>query len=124
MAAGLAQIGEFSFILGTVGLSLGLLPLEGIQLIVAGALASIAVNPSSSAWSSWWRHSPADTGWIRPCSSVNAGGLGKLPSARGGEPLRLHAILAGYGRVGRMIATGIERRGYHYVVISQDRRAR
>ena len=45
VAAGLAQIGEFSFILGTVGLSLALLPPDGFQLIVAGALVSIAVNP-------------------------------------------------------------------------------
>jgi len=42
---GLAQIGEFSFILGTVGLTLGLLPTEGFQLIVAGSLLSIAINP-------------------------------------------------------------------------------
>ena len=45
VAAGLAQIGEFSFIVGTVGRSLGLLPDEGFQLIVAGALLSITVNP-------------------------------------------------------------------------------
>ena len=45
VGAGLAQIGEFSFIVGTVGLSLGLLPPEGFQLIVAGALLSIALNP-------------------------------------------------------------------------------
>ncbi len=45
VGVGLAQIGEFSFILGTVGLSLGLLPTEGFQLIVAGALLSIAINP-------------------------------------------------------------------------------
>ncbi len=45
VGAGFAQIGEFSFIVGTVGLSLGLLPPEGFQLIVAGALLSIALNP-------------------------------------------------------------------------------
>ena len=45
VAAGLAQIGEFSFILGTVGLSTGLLPDDGFQLIVAGALLSITLNP-------------------------------------------------------------------------------
>jgi CPA2 family monovalent cation:H+ antiporter-2 len=45
VAAGLAQIGEFSFILATMGLSLELLPSEGVQLIVAGALFSITLNP-------------------------------------------------------------------------------
>jgi monovalent cation:H+ antiporter-2, CPA2 family len=44
VAAGLAQIGEFSFILGEIGVTLHLLPAEGQSLIVAGALLSIALN--------------------------------------------------------------------------------
>jgi CPA2 family monovalent cation:H+ antiporter-2 len=44
IAAGLAQIGEFSFILADVGVTLRLLPAEGQSLIVAGALISIALN--------------------------------------------------------------------------------
>ncbi|MCD6056097.1 MAG: potassium proton antiporter [Gammaproteobacteria bacterium] len=45
VAASLAQIGEFSFILSSVGVKLGLLPLQGQNLIFAGALISIALNP-------------------------------------------------------------------------------
>lgn len=45
VAASLAQIGEFSFILAGLGMSLGLLPAEGLSLILAGALISIALNP-------------------------------------------------------------------------------
>lgn len=45
VAAGLAQIGEFSFILASLGVSLGLLPREGQDLILAGAILSIIVNP-------------------------------------------------------------------------------
>jgi CPA2 family monovalent cation:H+ antiporter-2 len=45
VSASLAQIGEFSFILAALGLSLGLLPPEGQSLIVAGALLSITLNP-------------------------------------------------------------------------------
>lgn len=45
IAAALAQIGEFSFILAGLGLTLGLLPLEGQHLILAGALLSITLNP-------------------------------------------------------------------------------
>ncbi|RCW79852.1 cation:proton antiporter [Phyllobacterium bourgognense] len=45
VAAGLAQIGEFSFILASLGVSLGLLPREGQDLILAGAILSITVNP-------------------------------------------------------------------------------
>src|SRR4029079_13134895 len=47
VAAGLAQIGEFSFILVGLGASLGLLPPEGRDLILAGAILSITLNPLS-----------------------------------------------------------------------------
>jgi monovalent cation:H+ antiporter-2, CPA2 family len=45
VAASLAQIGEFSFILAGLGLTLGLLPAEGQDLILAGAILSITLNP-------------------------------------------------------------------------------
>jgi monovalent cation:H+ antiporter-2, CPA2 family len=45
VAAGLAQIGEFSFILAELGRSLGLIPGEGYNLVLAGALFSITINP-------------------------------------------------------------------------------
>ncbi|MCC6792454.1 MAG: cation:proton antiporter [Thermomicrobiales bacterium] len=45
VAAGLAQIGEFSFILASMGTALALLPDEGNELILAGALVSITLNP-------------------------------------------------------------------------------
>jgi len=46
VAVGLAQIGEFSFIVATAARSLGILPEEGFQVIVAVALLSITVNPA------------------------------------------------------------------------------
>jgi CPA2 family monovalent cation:H+ antiporter-2 len=49
VSAGLAQIGEFSFILAGLGLSLGLLPPVGRDLILAGALLSITLNPLAFA---------------------------------------------------------------------------
>jgi CPA2 family monovalent cation:H+ antiporter-2 len=45
VSAALAQIGEFSFILGGLGVTCGLLPAEGLSLILAGALLSISLNP-------------------------------------------------------------------------------
>ena len=45
VGAALAQVGEFSFILAGLGLSLGLLPAEGMSLILAGGIISIALNP-------------------------------------------------------------------------------
>ncbi|MFX8441176.1 cation:proton antiporter, partial [Acinetobacter baumannii] len=49
-AASLAQIGEFSFILATLGTSLAILPPAGRDLILAGALLSIFVNPFIFNW--------------------------------------------------------------------------
>jgi CPA2 family monovalent cation:H+ antiporter-2 len=45
VSAALAQIGEFSFILAGLGMNLGLLSQDGQNLIVAGALLSITINP-------------------------------------------------------------------------------
>ena len=44
-SASLAQIGEFSFILAGLGVTYGLLPQEGLNLILAGALLSTMLNP-------------------------------------------------------------------------------
>jgi monovalent cation:H+ antiporter-2, CPA2 family len=49
VSASLAQVGEFSFILAALGMTLGLLPPEGRDLILAGALLSITVNPLAFA---------------------------------------------------------------------------
>ena len=102
VAAGLAQIGEFSFIVGTVGRSLGLLPDDGFQLIVAGALLSITVNPLAlraiDPIEARLRATPA----IANLLQRRTGALGTLDEETQ-EGLRLHAIVCGYGRVGRMI---------------------
>jgi CPA2 family monovalent cation:H+ antiporter-2 len=45
IAASLAQIGEFSFILITMGVKLAIVPTEARDLVVAGAMISILVNP-------------------------------------------------------------------------------
>ena len=45
VAVGLAQIGEFSFILATLGKALGILPAEGLDALVVTAIVSIALNP-------------------------------------------------------------------------------
>jgi monovalent cation:H+ antiporter-2, CPA2 family len=120
VAAGLAQVGEFSFILGSVGLSLGLLPDEGFQLIVAGALLSIALNPfvfrSIDGLEVRLRRSAA----LARITERRVGELATLDAeTRAG--LRLHAVLCGYGRVGRMIGPALERRGFRYVVITLQR---
>ncbi len=51
VAAGLAQIGEFSFIVATAGRTLDLLPESGFQIVVAVAVLSITLNPALFALS-------------------------------------------------------------------------
>ena len=64
VAAGLAQIGEFSFILVGLGAAYGLLPPEGRDLVLAGAILSITLNPLSFAAAeflqrAWAKSAPA-----------------------------------------------------------------
>jgi CPA2 family monovalent cation:H+ antiporter-2 len=122
VGVGLAQIGEFSFILGTVGLTLGLLPTEGFQLIVASSLLSIALNPflfrSVDPLDRRLRALPVLTRWLER----RAGDLAVLETAEEETPLRGHAILCGFGRVGRLIGPALDRRGFRYIVITLQRR--
>jgi CPA2 family monovalent cation:H+ antiporter-2 len=123
VGAGLAQIGEFSFILGTVGVSLGLLPVDGFQLIVAGALLSIAINPFLFRLVDPLERGMVDNRALSRWLQRRAGELATLPAEPAEEAgLRLHAILCGYGQVGRMVGRALERRGFTFVVISQQRR--
>ena len=57
----------------------------------------------------------------RACCERRAGDARARSTRRPQEGLRLHAILCGYGRVGRMIGPALERRGFRYVVITQQR---
>ena len=120
VAAGLAQIGEFSFIVGTIGRSLGLLPDEGYQLIVAGSLLSITLNPLLFRLIPPLEARLRGNRIVEALAARHAGELARLtPEER--ETLRQHAIICGYGRVGRLIGPALERRGFRYVVITQQR---
>jgi CPA2 family monovalent cation:H+ antiporter-2 len=121
VGAGLAQIGEFSFILGTLGLSLGLLPREGFQLIVAGALLSIALNPLLFHFVDPLEKRLRTNPLMTRLLEWRAGDLAHLKPTVADAPLRLHAILCGYGQVGRLVARALDRRGFTYVVITQQR---
>ena len=119
VSASLAQIGEFSFILASLGGALDLLPSEGRDLILAGALLSIALNPVTFAG-------------IAPLSRFLEARprLLALLERRGAEKhrvavsssaeLREHAILVGYGRVGGAIGPVLRGQGLPFVVIERD----
>ena len=121
VSVGLAQIGEFSFILASLGVSLGLLPKEGQNLILAGSLISIALNPLVS-----YAIEPLQR-WIRSRSRFARfleqidDPLAILPMTFSSEELTDHVVLVGYGRVGRRIAKALRERNIGFVVIETSR---
>ncbi len=121
VGASLAQIGEFSFILAGLGLSLGLLPAEGQSLILAGALISITLNPLFFA-----AIEPVQR-WVRSRSDLarklerRDDPLAELPATVDVETLTGHVVLVGYGRVGTRIAQAMIEQGISYVVVEINR---
>lgn len=115
VAAGLSQIGEFSFILGQAGLKLGLLSQDQYSLILAGALVSITLNPimfklitpvetllkrTPGLWTRLDKHGPA-----QPSNSHGLEG---------------HVVIVGYGRVGQHIGEVLGQIGVPRLVLESD----
>lgn len=121
VGASLAQIGEFSFILAGLGLSLGLLTMEGQNLILAGALISIALNSVLFAAiepaQAWAR---ARSAWARKLD-LRDDPLAALPMTTDRKLLSNQVVLVGYGRVGRHIAADLDKRRIPYVVADSNR---
>jgi CPA2 family monovalent cation:H+ antiporter-2 len=121
VAASLAQIGEFSFILAGLGLSLGLLPQEGMSLVLAGALISIALNPLVFAGIE-----PARAWILRRSAAARrleqrGDPYAELPMTTERRFLEGQVVLVGYGRVGQRIARSLGERGIAFVVAEQNR---
>ncbi|RVT96152.1 Kef family K(+) transporter [Rhodovarius crocodyli] len=123
VSASLAQIGEFSFIMAGLGVNLGILPQEGMSLVMAGALISIALNPLLFAAIEPSRR------WIIGKSRVarrlerRQDPYAQLPMTTERKYLEGQIVLVGYGRVGRRIAAALDERGIPYVVAEQNREA-
>lgn len=121
VSASLAQIGEFSFILAALGISLKLMPEEGQSLILAGAIISIALNPVV-----FLATKPLER-WLGKNLDLAAkfdrspDPLAELPMTTPHEHLRGQVVLVGYGRVGRKIAAKLKAKGISYVVAEQNR---
>jgi len=122
VSASLAQIGEFSFILAGLGVTLGLLPPEGRDLILAGAILSITLNPLMFAavdpLAAWIRARPR----LKALLERSGDPLAALPDKDRGTGWSEHAIIVGYGRVGEIIGDGLKAQGFPFVVIDEDRR--
>lgn len=121
VSASLAQIGEFSFILASLGVSLKLLPPEGQSLILAGALISIAINPLVFA-----AIKPLQN-WIKSNSKsikkleVRSDPLSELPTSTPDRYLAGHVVLVGYGHLGQKIGKQLSNSDIPFVVADDNR---
>jgi CPA2 family monovalent cation:H+ antiporter-2 len=119
VSASLAQIGEFSFILASLGAALGLLPPDGRDLILAGALLSIALNPLAFAavapLARWLEARPKLLALIE-----RRGAAKHRTPVETTRNLRQHAIVVGYGRVGGAIGPVLKSQGLPFAVIERD----
>lgn len=121
VAASLGQVGEFSIILGGLGMSLGLLPAEGMSLIVAAVLISIAANSFLlKAVEPIRRWLLVRSQWAREMEQ-RQDPFAELPMETERQYLEGQVVLVGFGRVGKRIASALESRGIPYVVVEIHR---
>ncbi|MCK8783859.1 cation:proton antiporter [Roseomonas sp. NAR14] len=121
VAAGLGQVGEFSFILAALGVSLGLLPPAGQDLILAASLISIALNPLLFALAG--RLEPALPLRPRLARLLGRGGAAEPPApSRHAVPESWsgHVVVVGHGRVGALVARLLRGRGIRVAVVETD----
>ncbi|WP_043832325.1 YbaL family putative K(+) efflux transporter [Muricoccus aerilatus] len=133
ISASLAQIGEFSFILVGLGGSLGLLPPEGRDLVLAGAILSILINPFLFALVEKRRGVVAAR--VARAAAEAAPAPAPLPPAEVAQPpvepedpaealpaMSDHDVVVGYGRVGSRVVAGLVRAG-RPVLVFEDAEA-
>jgi CPA2 family monovalent cation:H+ antiporter-2 len=115
VAVGLAQIGEFSFILAELARRLGVLPVEGHHVLVTCSLLSITANPLL------FRALPALEGWVRRRPALrrllDAGAERRLAHVPRIAPDRPLAIVVGHGPVGQTVRRILGDFGLHPVIV-------
>jgi CPA2 family monovalent cation:H+ antiporter-2 len=109
ISASLAQVGEFSFILAELGINLKLLPPQGRDLILGGAILSILLNPLMFAAVDRLNRRIGR----RPVPAT-------APPAPTETALTGHTILVGYGRVGGIVGTALKEKNEPFLVIEMS----
>ena len=121
VAASLAQVGEFSFILAGLGMSLGLLPKQGNDLVLAGALISIALNPLMFSLAGplerWFARHPKLSARLEPAGNP----LAELPMSTEAKYRSNQVVMVGWGRVGKQIGGELTEQGVPFVVAESNR---
>lgn len=121
VSVSLAQIGELSFMLASLGYSLGLLPDKGYSLILAGAFITITLNPLVFQTAEPIRN------WIRSRSRLARlverpnDPLAELPLAISSEAVTDHVVIVGYGAVGKRVSSMLAQQGTPMVIVDQNR---
>jgi CPA2 family monovalent cation:H+ antiporter-2 len=119
VAAGLGQIGEFSFIVAEAAKPLGIMGDSGYGALVACAIISISLNPflfrRLLALESWVQRRPAWRAWLEQRTGARGEAGNQLEVAAPGAAGR--AIVVGYGPVGREVARRVRENGLEPVVI-------
>jgi CPA2 family monovalent cation:H+ antiporter-2 len=119
ISASLAQIGEFSFILADRSLQLGLLPVEARDLILAGAIITILINPLLFAALDVYAARRERAVAEKEAAEHEAE---EVPMREPVRPTSLkdHVVLVGHGRVGSFISAALRERGVPLFVIEDD----
>ena len=110
ISTSLAQIGEFAFIIAGLGLSLGILPKDGHDLVLAGALITIMLNPILFMVLDRWQAREDAR------AAANAAPEPEVVPV----DIEGHAIVVGFGRVGSQLAQLLRERGVPLVVVEED----
>ena len=108
-----AQIGEFSFILTGLGVTLGLVGRETQALVVAAAMISITVNQSMTRWLHRLLSRTEQTTIPELVPVEDPFDFGALTG---------HVILVGYGRVGTTVTEALDRAGVIHIVVEEQPR--
>jgi K+:H+ antiporter len=113
IGAGLAQIGEFSFILSDLGIDLGVLPIRARDLVLGTSILTILANPVLFAAAERRRRAlEGQQPPVTPEAAEEAAQEALVPTALSG-----HAVLIGFGRVGRLVVATLEQAGWPILVI-------
>lgn len=119
VAAALAQIGEFSFLLAALARQLGAMPEEAMNPLVVSAILSIMINPwlyrksrqlsatlgRKPSWARWFRSNPGKVEGPEPVRHVDAA---------------YHAVVVGYGPIGRTVTRLLRDRGIQPSIVEMN----
>lgn len=124
VAIGLAQIGEFSFILGTVALQHNVIPEEGQHILVAAAMISITLNPllfgSLNRIERWLQRRPMLWNLLNARSERRVKDINAQAEPMIASSDKPSAVIVGYGPVGRVVDALLRDAGFQTIIVEMN----